>query len=396
MDIQEKMHWMALQFGLTENVFPVARQIVAQYGSLASFWKSGDPAGLTAVPAAIREKLLIMRKKIIPEKLWDICRAKEAGVLCCVEEDYPKELLHFSDCPVILYYYGRRSLLNMPSAAIVGSRRSTAYGRKMAWDFAGAFAEAGLCVVSGMARGIDAAAHGGALDARGDTIAVLGSGVNVPYPPDNQKLYRLLREEGLVISEFFPGEKPLHWHFPLRNRIISGLSRFTLLVEGEAKSGALITCDWAAEQGKDVWALPGPVTNPFSIGPLQLIRDGAMLAITPEDILTAYFPGRYGQTGETEKKGRGIRRSREGRACGDDEAQQVLFLSEKKALAALSPGEKKLFESISYYPVHVDGLLALYSARQGAMAGGGLYMDLSKLQALRLIEKLPGDYYQRI
>jgi len=255
----------------------------------------------------------------------------------------------------------------------------------MATDFSRAFAEAGLCIVSGMAKGIDAAAHEGALLAKGATIAILGSGVDVPYPAENKRLYERIKENGLVISEYFPGEKPLHWHFPHRNRIISGLSRFVLLVEGEARSGALITCGLAAEQGKDVWALPGPVTNPSSIGPLLMIRDGAQIAITPQDMLKSCFSrDRTGFEEDSLEK--------------EDTGQLVLPVQEKEIHAALNAREKKLFETISYCPVHVNSLLTFYASRAGGYtkSDGRLYMDLTKLITLRLIEKLPGDYYQRI
>ncbi|MDR0469777.1 MAG: DNA-processing protein DprA [Peptococcaceae bacterium] len=402
MEIQEKMHWMALQATITGQVFPIAKQIVVNYGSLEAFWKAKDTARLPEVSEISREKLLKKKKKTVPEKLWEICDRKKVGVLCCLDEGYPKELLHFLDHPVILYYYGKHSLLNRASSAIVGSRRSTAYGKRMAAVFAEAFARAGLCVASGMAKGIDAAAHEGALAADGDTIAVLGCGVDIVYPPDNRKLYWQIREQGLLISEFFPGEKPLQWHFPMRNRIISGLSLFVLLVEGEARSGALITCDWAAEQGRDIWALPGPVTNPYSIGPLQLIRDGALLAITPEDILRAYDPERFGspiagkQGGSEGRSGDALTLKRAAADRKEAQVQQILFSPSKNALASLSVRERKLYEFISYYPIHVDGLLAFYVGNQSDRATGSLFLDLTKLLSLRLIEKLPGDYYQRI
>ena len=459
---QEKMHWAALQSEITAHVFPLAKQIVAHYGSLEDFWHAKDSAYLEGVSATTREKLILMRKTCNPDALWQKCRDKKVGVVCCIEDLFPQELLHFSHSPVILYYYGNPMLLRKPAAAIVGSRKSSAYGRKMAADFSGAFADAGLCVVSGMAKGIDAAAHEGALAAQGDTIAVLGSGVDVPYPPDNRKTYWRIREEGLVVSEFVPGEKPLRWHFPLRNRIISGLSKFVLLVEGEARSGALITCDWAAEQGKDIWALPGPVTNPFSIGPLQLIQDGAQMAITPEDILRGFRLedeagwARGADTGksreasatsETSEISKTSEADNIDEACGGgngrvgkQQAQRVretqkkggpsdvsprdhggdslvsfgqrAFFGAEPALSAdgiapLSQGEKKLLEAIAYYPVHVDFLLSCQKHRDpdttsfthgesGGNTSGKLYMDLTKLLALRLIERLPGDYYQRI
>ena len=430
MDTQEKKYWVALQTGVPGGLFSVVRQIVLCYGSVEAFWRAKDTARLPETTDSVREKLIQARKTIEPDRLWETCRQKKIGVVCCIEDDYPGELLPFADSPIVLYYYGKSQLLNRPSAAIVGSRRCSAYGRAMAERFARAFSDAGLCLVSGMAKGIDAAAHQGALSARGDTIAVLGCGADVLYPPENRGLYWRIREEGLVLSEYFPGEKPEQWHFPLRNRIISGLSRFVFLVEGQARSGALITCEWAAEQGKDVWALPGPVTNPYSIGPLQLILDGAQMAITPQAILRAYdesygdqrvggdramedegqdsgggrqmwpVAGRAGagSRGGKQDMSRSGTGSRGGKQAADDAGQQVLSLTANEALASLSEREKKLFALISYYPVHIDGLLKYYMTFDSLCGKieGSLYLDLTKLLSFRLIEKLPGDYYQRI
>jgi DNA processing protein len=261
----------------------------------------------------------------------------------------------------------------------------------MAGIFAEAFAQAGICVVSGMAKGIDSAAHLGALGHQCGTIAIIGSGIDMPYPPENLGLYRRLAEEGLILSEYFLGEKPYPWHFPLRNRIISGLSRFVLLTEGEARSGALITCDWAAGQGKDVWALPGPVTNPDSIAPLQIIRDGAFIAITPDDILRTYLPGMYGNPLQaTTDKGNASQ-------ARNDSGQISLFVSQKEALESLCADEREIFGHINYYPIHIDSLLNYYtSVNKSGKPDGNIYLHLTKLTSLRLIEKLPGDYYQRI
>jgi len=379
MDQQEKKYWMALQAEFPADALALARRILGEYGSMDAFWRARDTARLPEISEKVREKLVLMRTKAKPEVLLETCLRRKTGILCFLEEIYPKELLHFSESPAILYYHGDVSLLSLSAASIVGSRRCSDYGRKMAGRFAAAFAETGLCVVSGMAKGVDAAAHEGALEVGGKTIAVLGSGVDVPYPPANQDLYWRIRESGLVVSEFPPGAEPAGWHFPLRNRIISGLGLFLLLVEGEAKSGALITCDWAAEQGRDVWAIPGPVTNPYSIAPLKLIQDGALLAITPEDILRAYYPERYGKS-KGERKGQSPGESGEGR--------QGAFMNEKEAMELLDPSEKSLLERISYYPLHVDLLLENHDKR--------IYLDLARLLSLRLIERLPGDYYQRV
>lgn len=419
MEPTEKMCWMALQKEIKGDIYPIAGKLTAYYGSLSEFWQKRDHIPLPELSEAVRQKLILARQHGSPQQLWEECSRKKIGVVCCLEEGYPKELLHFSGYPVILYYYGRQELWHQPAASIVGSRRSTAYGRKLAEEFAIALSRAGFCIVSGMAKGIDAVAHEGALAAGGDSIAILGCGVDVPYPPENRRLYWRLREEGLIISEYFPGSKPLSWHFPQRNRLISALGRFLVLVEGEARSGALITCQWAADQGKDVWALPGPVTNPSSIGPLQLIQDGAQLAITPEDILRVYLPSSYGRLvsgGQKKKPGSGQEGCQKANSylyqsnnlgkglnsnsnslpiansrSNQSSCQQQLFLSQKEALASISPEEKKLFQDISYSPVHIDTLLA-----DSPAVAGNVYLGLTNLLALRLIEKLPGDYYQRI
>ena len=397
MEEKEKMYWAAIQNEMPGNTFTIINQMVTHYGSVQQFWRTNDTVRLPRLSVTVRERLMALRKEVSPEKQWEICIKKKVSAISCIEEDYPKELLPFANCPVILYYYGNKQFMQKAAAGIVGSRRCTAYGCKMAADFARVFSEAGCCIVSGMAKGIDTSAHEGALLAMGGTIAVLGCGVDIPYPPENRKLYWRIREEGLVISEFLPGTKPLQWHFPLRNRIISGLSRFVLVVEGQARSGAIITCDWAAEQGKEVWAIPGALTNPFSIGPLQLIRDGARVAITPQEILKTCMPesGFVGIEGGAAQAGE-IRRFDRKKAASDP-GQQVLRMTGGEANAVLSAPEKKLYENISYYPVHIDSLLSWHSScNEQTKSEGNLYLDLTKLLALRLIEKLPGDYYQRI
>ncbi|MGB9825354.1 MAG: DNA-processing protein DprA, partial [Desulfofundulus sp.] len=185
--------------------------------------------------------------------------------------------------------------------AIVGSRRATPYGVTVAENLGGELALAGVTVVSGMARGIDSAAHRGALAAGGRTVAVLGCGVDVVYPRENKRLMEGIIEAGAVISEFPPGSPPEAWHFPVRNRIISGLSRATVVVEAAGKSGALITADLALDQGRDVMAVPGPVTSRQSRGSNQLIKQGARLVESAEDVLeelgiTCLFSGKHLQS----------------------------------------------------------------------------------------------------
>jgi DNA processing protein len=201
------------------------------------------------------------------------------------DADYPRPLLEIGDPPPLLYCLGRRELLARPALAIVGSRNATPQGIADAEAFAAALSAAGLTIVSGLALGIDAAAHRGALTQAGSSVAVVGTGLDRVYPARNRDLAHDLAARGLLVSEFAPGTPPLPSNFPRRNRIISGLVRGLLVVEATLQSGSLITARLAAEQGRDVFALPGSIHSPFSKGCHRLIRDGAKLVETAQDIL---------------------------------------------------------------------------------------------------------------
>ena len=209
-------------------------------------------------------------------------------VLLSDDPEYPPSLRVIPDPPPVLFAQGGLSLLDPPAVAIVGSRDHTAYGgevgRKLAWGAA----SAGVVVVSGMARGLDAVAHAAALDAGGGTIGVLGNGLGVVYPAANRRLYQRVEQRGLLLTEFPPGERPSAGSFPRRNRLISGLARVTVVVEAARGSGALITAGTALDQGREVMAVPGHITSPASTGANELIRDGATPLLTIEDLLRHY------------------------------------------------------------------------------------------------------------
>lgn len=211
----------------------------------------------------------------------------------CIEpgsSSWPSELLEIDGAPERLWLRGRLKVLEVqPRIAVVGTRAPSPYGEAQARRFALALAQKGVCIVSGLARGIDHAAHRAALDARGSTIAVLGSGVDRPWPAG--ALTDEISGDGLLLSEFHPGEGPRPHHFPLRNRVISGLCAGVLVVEAAHASGSLITARWAADQGRTVWALPGRVDHPMSRGTHSLIREGAQLVESPEEILAEILPG---------------------------------------------------------------------------------------------------------
>lgn len=207
------------------------------------------------------------------------------SLMTLADADYPKTLLEIADPPAVLYCKGRRALLNQPGLGVVGSRNATPQGTRDAEAFAHALSDAGLTIVSGLALGIDAAAHRGGLAGAGSSIAIVGTGLDRVYPARNKALAHQLVERGLIVSEFPLGTAPLPGHFPRRNRIISGLSRGVLVVEAAPDSGSLITARVAAEQGREVFAIPGSIHTPLSRGCHALIKQGAKLVESAADIL---------------------------------------------------------------------------------------------------------------
>ena len=235
-------------------------------------------------------------------RILNDCARKELFVLTMDDATYPARLRNIYDPPVLLYGKGSMPLFDDEAAiAVVGTRKCTPYGINAAEQLGYEMAKSGAVVVSGLAKGIDAAAHRGALRAGGFTAAVLGGGVDVVYPAENRRLYEDIAATGVLLSEYPPAAEPEAWHFPVRNRIISGLSLAAVVVEAPEKSGALITANTALEQGREVFAVPGPINAPNSVGCHQLIREGAGLAGCGWDVLSEYknrFPHRLKKSGE--------------------------------------------------------------------------------------------------
>jgi DNA processing protein len=255
-------------FGTPEGVLdasPVQRRRSISGDGAASLEVEPDQARLAATLAWLREPHHAL-------VAWD-------------DPDYPQLLLEIADPPSVLYCLGRRELLNAPAFAIVGSRNATPQGCADATAFAAALSAAGLAIVSGLAVGIDAAAHRGGLLHRGSSVAVVGTGLDRVYPARNRDLAHDLAQQGLIVSEFALGTPPLKQNFPRRNRLVSGLARGVLVVEATLSSGSLITARMAAEQGRDAFAIPGSIHSPFSKGAHKLIREGAKLVETAQDIL---------------------------------------------------------------------------------------------------------------
>jgi DNA processing protein len=223
------------------------------------------------------------------QKTLDSATRLGASVILPPDDAYPALLRDIPDPPPVLFAVGNLALAARPAAAIVGSRDHSSYGAEVCRVVSAAAARAGVVVVSGMARGLDAVAHIAALESGGATIGVLGNGHGVVYPSANRALYQQVAQDGLLLSEFPPGERPHAGSFPRRNRLISGLSRVTLVVEAAAGSGALITASTALDQGREVMAVPGNITSPVSVGTNLLIRDGAAPLLEAADLLQ-HFP----------------------------------------------------------------------------------------------------------
>ena len=215
----------------------------------------------------------------------DVLRLRDAVIALC-DADYPPLLREIIDPPLALHFRGDRTLLQREAIAVVGSRRASPYAINAARKIVEPLArDAGVVIVSGLARGVDAAAHESALDAGGKTIAVLGTGIDVVYPRSHGRLFKRIEEEGLIVTEFAPGTVPLASNFPMRNRVISGLSRGTVIVEATSRSGSLITARMAAEQGREVFAVPGSIFSAGSEGTHRLIQYGAKLVHDANDVL---------------------------------------------------------------------------------------------------------------
>ena len=268
-------------------------QLLSVYGTPRAVWDalgdSGVPREMRFVGREAMEALRAARSEARFYKLFDAMERKGIRAIPRDSEGYPDALSQIYDPPPTLYVRGECPLDGERMFAIVGSRRCTRDGERAAREIAEGLARADVTVVSGMAHGIDAFAHEGAMAGRGRTVAVLGCGADVAYPVENAELMeRILEFGGAVVSEYPPGVPPLAAHFPQRNRIISGLSRGVLLVEGALRSGAMITVNCATDQNRDVFAVPGSIYSPLSATPNRLIVDGAIPVISPWEILEHY------------------------------------------------------------------------------------------------------------
>lgn len=299
-----------------------------------------------------------------------------ARVLELDQPDYPEALRALPQPPPVLHVRGRVELLCRPGIAVIGTRAHSTYGRDATVSFVVGLVRAGYVIISGLARGIDGIAHTTALEIGGDTTGVLGTGLDVPYPPEHEELFRAIGERGCLVTEFPAGTPPLKYHFPQRNRIIAGLARAVLVVEAPERSGAMITAEYALEEGKEVFAVPGPIHNPTSAGTNRLIQEGAALATSAADILRV-MGSRTGEPLPGPMCVLDVDALKERLECEPRPAASELA---RRAWTALDGGARGL-----------DELTAELGATPAALAAALLELELAGL-----VQKLAGPRYARV
>jgi DNA processing protein len=343
-----------------------ARKLLAAFGLPAQIFQANH-AALTQVVservalALLNPDLAGLEIQIERTRVW--CQQAGNQVLTLIDAEYPPALLEIPDPPILIYVKGRSALLTAPSIAVVGSRNATVQGLNHAEKFSEALSHAGLTISSGLAAGIDAAAHQGGLRGIGSTIAVIGTGADIVYPSRNRNLAHLIANDGCIISEYALGMPAIASNFPRRNRLISGLAKGVLVIEAAAQSGSLITARMAAEQGRDVFAIPGSIHSPLSKGCHQLIKQGAKLVDAAQDILD------------------------ELRVLPIMSATSVSQTALMRDFAAKDP----LLLALGFDPVHIDTLLARTTFDIASLSAQLLERELAGQ-----IESLHGGMYRRL
>lgn len=377
-------------------------------GKLKTAEGIGDVIAQTIVDMARHKDERLKRELCLIEK-------NRVGVISVFDDDYPASLKSTYDPPMLLYVKGNLLPDDILALAIVGSRRATYYGLSTTERLAGHLAARGITIVSGLARGVDSAAHKGALKVKGRTMAVLGSGLGVIYPPENRGLYEKIIESGAVVSELPYQTIPDRKNFPRRNRVISGLSLGVVVVEAAQHSGSLITANMALEHGREVFAVPGKVDSLSSAGTNNLIKQGAKLVQTADDILEELKPilGKYLETLEEQKFTKAGIRPEQSLGPGEQEALADKFSADtrpkstpqksshqksgirKSSLglrpAGLNQEEQRVYNLLSSEPVYIDDITQETSLPASRVSG-----ILIRLELKKLARQLPGKMFVRV
>ena len=379
-DLDARKYWVAL------NMVPGVGAVT--YRKLLNVFES--PEQVFSAPSALLRTVPGIHQKTVSnivnfgfpdivKKELDRIEKHQVQIITWQDEEYPERLKTIFDPPPVLYVKGNRFQSHELMIAVVGSRKASTYGRTVAENLCREFAVKGITVVSGMARGIDSAAHRGTLRAGGRTIAILGCGVDVVYPPENTRLYQKILEIGSIVSELPMTAKPDRRNFPARNRIISGMSLGTVVVEAGSQSGALITADMALEQGRDVFAVPGNISSGSSKGTNRLIKQGATLIEHAEDVLNA-IPLEIS---------RDIQQGMQKELFFHQDS--LLPPQQTPTLPPLTSDEKLILELLEPQPIHIDEITV-----RSQLPSGTVSAVLMMLEMKNVIRQISGKMFFRI
>lgn len=355
----ERAWWLA--FMQVPGIGPTRfRALVDGFGTLEQAWNAQESELREVLSGQLVAAIVAARSDVDVAALYTKSTRDGVSVTCWADDDYPALLREVPAPPPVLYYRGQLVATDTTAVAIVGTRKMTRYGQDMARSIAFDLARAGVTIVSGLALGIDGIAHRAALEAGGRTIAVLGSGIDIIYPGKHRDLARKIEQQGAIITEYPPGTPPDRFNFPPRNRIISGLSRGVVVIEAPDRSGALITVDFAAEQGRDAFAVPGPVNAPASAGCLRILRDGATLVRSAEDVLE------------------------------DLHIRPVDYEERDEEPGVLSDDDRRLLAVLTSQPQHIDDIAAQLGKTVADVSG-----ELMMLELQGSVQGGGGGYYSR-
>ncbi len=373
MELDGSLSWLALALtpGLASRL---SARVLRKFGSPDGVFRA-SLADLESCNLPAQAAQAIVKKesfKRAEKELDGVRKIANCRLLNWTEPEYPQTLLQIYDPPVLLYVRGDVQVLNLPSLSIVGTRRPTLYGTQMAQRLGRELAARGIVIVSGLARGIDAIGHQGALDANGRAIGVLGTGIDVCYPKENKKLYEKVLERGAIITEFPLRTHPAPENFPVRNRIVAGMPLGVVVIEGAQYSGSLITARLAMEFGREVFGVPGNVTQPVSFAPNLLIKQGAKLVTNAEDVIEELpTPVRVALV-----------------QAEQPEAEQRNLL----AAASLNGSEKKLYELLNAdEPKPIDDIV-----ERSGLNSSEVLATLFNLEMKGIIRQLPGKQFSKV
>lgn len=397
---------------MVSGVGPViVRTLLNRFGTASAAIRAGasELRSIENIGPKLAEKIARALDNQEIERELDLCREHGVKVMLQSDSNFPEPLRLLDDCPAMLFVKGKIEPIDQLAVGVVGSRRSTQYGRRMAERLSTSLARSGMTVISGLARGIDEAAHRGALNGGGRTLAVLANGLSRIYPPEMESLAAEIVKHGALISEMPMGHPPLAELFIRRNRIISGLSLGVVVVEAAIRSGSLSTARHAMEQNREVFAVPGPADSVTSQGCHRLIRDGAKLVETVDDIVEELKPqvGRllhdvqeaqqqrlFEMDGEVETSdvppSANQRLIDHGKISGEQTKSQKPDRSATPAAGSLSPDERVIYDLIGNEPVSADTLIS-----QSSIPSGRVMALLSLMEMRRLVRRSPGPSFSR-